>query len=320
MIPWNYPEPATSYLLVNNNGTFEKYNDVNSSLSELGLVTDAVWSDYDNDGDKDLFVVGEWMPLTLIKNYNGILKKEKLNDSCDQRHGWWYSIESADFNNDGQEDLVLGNLGKNYKYQANPEEPFEVFYDDFDDNGSKDIVLAYYNYGIQFPLRGFSCSSQQVPELKSKIQKYDLFASLDVKDVYGEVNLDNALRLHANSFKSVVLINKNSNFESIDLPYQAQLSSINDIIVDDYNNDGNIDLLVAGNLFTSEVETPRNDASNGLMLIGNGDGTFTANSRTETGFFAPSDAKKLHQIKLKGEEGVIVGNNNDLMQYFKRID
>jgi hypothetical protein len=320
MIPWNYPEPATSYLLVNNNGTFQKYNDVNNSLSELGLVTDAVWSDYDNDGDKDLFVVGEWMPLTLIKNYNGVLKKEKLNDSCDQRRGWWYSIESADFNNDGQEDLVLGNLGKNYKYQANKEEPFEVFYDDFDENGSKDIVLAYYNYGIQFPLRGFSCSSQQVPELKSKFQKYDLFASLDVKDVYGEVNLDNALRLHANSFTSVVLINKNSTYDSVDLPYQAQLSSINDIVVEDYNNDGNIDLLIAGNLFTSEVETPRNDAGNGLMLIGNGDGTFKAKARKETGFFAPSDAKKLSLIKINDQQGVIVGNNNDLMQYFKRIE
>ena len=319
MIPWNYPEPATSYLLVNNNGSYVKYNDINNSLTELGLVTDAVWSDYDNDGDKDLFVVGEWMPLTLIKNHNGVLKKEKLNDSCDERRGWWYSIESADFNNDGKEDLVLGNLGKNYKYQANPEEPFEVFYDDFDDNGSKDIVLAYYNYGIQFPLRGFSCSSQQIPELKSKIQKYDLFASLDVKDVYGEVNLDNALRLHANSFKSVVLINKNSTYESVDLPYQAQLSSINDIIVEDYNNDGNIDLLVAGNLFTSEVETPRNDASNGLMLIGNGDGTFKPKARKESGFFAPSDAKKLNLIKIKNEQGVIVGNNNDLIQYFKRI-
>lgn len=147
-----------------------------------------------------------------------------------------------------------------------------------------------------------------------------MFASLDVKSVYGEVNLDNALRLYANSFKSVVLINNNSNFESIDLPYQAQLSSINDIIVEDYNNDGKSDLLIAGNLFTSEVETPRNDASNGLMLIGNGDGTFIANSRTKTGFFAPSDVKKLHRIKLKNEEGVIVGNNNDLMQYFKRIE
>lgn len=229
-------------------------------------------------------------------------------------------VATGDFNNDGLEDLVLGNLGRNYKYQASKEEPFEVFYDDFDDNGSKDIVLAYYNYGIQFPLRGFSCSSQQVPELKNKFQKYDLFASLDVKDVYGEVNLDNALRLHANTFKSVVLINDNSSFESIDLPYQAQFSSINDFLIDDYNNDGNKDILMAGNLFTSEVETTRNDASYGLVLTGNGDGTFKAMSRKETGFYAPSDAKKLHLIKLKDEQGIIVGNNNDLIQYFKRIE
>jgi hypothetical protein len=244
MIPWNYPEPATSYLLINDNGSYVRYEDPNNSFKELGLVTDAVWSDFDNDGDKDLFVVGEWMPLTLIKNNDGNLFKEKLNDSCDEKFGWWYSIEAGDFNNDGQEDLVLGNLGKNYKYQANDEEPFEVFYDDFDDNGSKDIVLAYYNYGIQFPLRGFSCSSQQVPELKNKFQKYDLFASLDVKDVYGEVNLDNALRLHANTFESMVLINNNSSFEPIDLPYQAQISSINDFLIDDYNNDGNKDILI----------------------------------------------------------------------------
>lgn len=319
MIPWNYPEPATSYLLINENGSYVKYEDLNNSFTDLGLVTDAVWSDFDNDGDKDLFVVGEWMPLTLIKNHNGNLFKEKLNDSCDEKFGWWYSIESGDFNNDGQEDLVLGNLGKNYKYQANDEEPFEVFYDDFDDNGSKDIVLAYYNYGIQFPLRGFSCSSQQVPELKNKFKKYDLFASLDVKDVYGEVNLDNALRLHANTFESMVLINNNSSFEPIDLPYQAQISSINDFLIDDYNNDGNKDILIVGNLFTSEVETTRNDASYGLILTGNGEGTFKAMSRKETGFYAPSDAKKLHQINLNGEKGIIIGNNNDLIQYFKRI-
>jgi hypothetical protein len=112
MIPWNYPEPATSYLLINDNGSYTKYKDPNNSFTDLGLVTDAVWSDYDNDGDKDLFVVGEWMPLTLIKNNDGNLSKEKLNDSCDEKFGWWYSIEAGDFNNDGQEDLVLGNLGK----------------------------------------------------------------------------------------------------------------------------------------------------------------------------------------------------------------
>ena len=319
MVPWNYPEPASSFLLVNNNGKFSIYNDLNRSLKDLGLVTDGVWSDYDQDGDMDLFVVGEWMPLTLIKNDKGILKKQKLNDSCDELYGWWYSIEKADLNQDGVEDLVLGNLGENYKYKASKEEPFEVFYDDFDKNGAKDIVLAYYNYGIQFPLRGFSCSSQQVPELKNKIKKYDLFASLDVQDVYGEVNLENSLRLQANSFKSTVLINKKGKFINKPLPYEAQLSSINDFIVEDYNKDGIKDILAVGNLYNAEIETTRNDSSNGILLIGNGDGTFNSKLRRETGFYAPSDAKKIIPLNLKNEEGILVGNNNDLLQYFKVI-
>ena len=319
MVPWNYPEPASSFLLVNNKGKFSIYNDPNNSFKDLGLVTDGVWSDYDQDGDMDLFVVGEWMPLTLIKNDKGILKKQKLNDSCDELYGWWYSIETADLNEDGIEDLVLGNLGENYKYKASKEEPFEVFYDDFDKNGIKDIVLAYYNYGIQFPLRGFSCSSQQVPELKNKIKKYDLFASLDVQDVYGQVNLENSLRLQANSFKSTVLINKNGNFINKPLPYEAQLSSINDFLIEDYNKDGIKDILAVGNLYNAEIETPRNDSSNGILLIGNGDGTFNSKLRRETGFYAPSDAKKIIPLNLNNEKGILIGNNNDLLQYFKVI-
>ena len=176
--------------------------------------------------------------------------------------------------------------------------------------------------GFNFPLRGFSCSSQQVPELKTKFQKYDLFASLDVKDVYGEANLDNALRLHANTFKSVVLINNGTSFESFDLPHQAQLSSINDFIVDDYNNDdGNSDILLAGNLFTSEVETTRNDASYGLVLTGNGDGSFKLCQEKELtlDFMLQVMLKNFSKINMNNGKGVIVGNNNDLIQYFKRI-
>ena len=213
--------------------------------------------------------------------------------------------------------MVLGNLGENYKYKASKEEPFEVFYDDFDENGVKDIVLAYYNYGIQFPLRGFSCSSQQVPELKNKIKKYDLFASLDVQDVYGQVNLENALRLQANSFKSTVLINKQGKFKNHPLPYQAQLSSINDFIIDDFNEDGIKDILAIGNLYNAEIETTRNDAGNGILLIGNGEGQFDSKLRKETGFYAPSDAKKIIPLSINNQKGVLVGNNNDLLQYFK---
>ena len=117
------------------------------------------------------------------------------------------------------------------------DEPFEVFYDDFDDNGKKDIVLAYYNYGIQFPLRGFSCSSQQVPDLQDKFKKYDIFASLDVQQVYGEENLENALRLSVNTFESAALINNKSFFDFRPLPNYAQFSSVNDIIIKDFDND-----------------------------------------------------------------------------------
>ena len=177
------------------------------------------------------------MPITIIKNDNGKFTKEEINTNlgCSST-GWWYSVEVGDLNNDNLPDLVVGNLGLNYKYKASVDEPFEVFYDDFDDNGSKDIVLAYYNYGIQFPLRGFSCSSQQVPDLKDKFKKYDIFASLDVQEVYGEENLENALRLSVNTFESAVLINNESFFDFKPLPNYAQFSSTNDIITVSYTH------------------------------------------------------------------------------------
>ena len=235
MIPWNYPEPASSYILINENGKFSELMN-QTDLKDLGLVTDAEWLDYDGDGDNDIVVVGEWMPITILKNESGNFIKTELdtNLGCSST-GWWYSVEVSDLNNDDLPDIVVGNLGLNYKYKANVEEPFEVFYDDFDDNGSKDIVLAYYNYGIQFPLRGFSCSSQQVPELKGKFEKYDIFASLDVQEVYGEENLENALRLSVNTFESAALINKTDFFDFKPLPVHAQFSSINDIIIKDYD-------------------------------------------------------------------------------------
>ena len=317
MIPWNYPEPASSYILVNENGKFSELKN-QTDLKDLGLVTDAEWLDYDGDGDTDIVVVGEWMPITILKNEGGNFLKTELdtNLGCSST-GWWYSVEVSDLNNDNLPDIVVGNLGLNYKYKANVEEPFEVFYDDFDDNGSKDIVLAYYNYGIQFPLRGFSCSSQQVPELKGKFEKYDIFASLDVQEVYGEENLENALRLSVNTFESAVLINKRDFFDFKPLPVQAQFSSINDIIIKDYDGDQIKDLLIVGNMYHAEIETARNDAGNGLLLKGLGNGNFKDISVSESGFFAPGDSKKAISLKLGDQDLTIVANNNDRLQIFK---
>jgi len=316
MKPWNYPEPASSYLLVNENGKFSNYD--SSTLIDLGLVTDAEWFDYDNDGDSDIVVVGEWMPITIIKNNEGSFTKEEIstNLGCSTT-GWWYSVEVGDLNNDKLPDLVVGNLGLNYKYKASVEEPFEVFYDDFDDNGSKDIVLAYYNYGIQFPLRGFSCSSQQVPDLKDKFKKYDIFASLDVQEVYGEENLENALRLSVNTFESTALINNKSYFDFKTLPNYAQFSSVNDIIIEDFDDDEINDILLVGNMYHAEIETTRNDSGNGLLLKGNGDGNFKEIPISKSGFFTPGDSKKIIPLKRNQGKLFIVANNNDRLQIFK---
>ena len=316
MKPWNYPEPASSYLLVNENGKFSNYN--TDQFNDLGLVTDAEWFDYDNDGDSDIVVVGEWMPITVFKNEDGNFIKEEINTNlgCSST-GWWYSIEVGDLNNDKLPDLIVGNLGLNYKYKASVDEPFEVFYDDFDENGTKDIVLAYYNYGIQFPLRGFSCSSQQVPDLKDKFEKYDIFASLDVQEVYGEENLENALRLSVNTFESAALINNESFFDFKPLPNYAQFSSVNDIIIKDFDNDQINDLLIVGNMYHAEIETARNDAGNGLFLKGLGDGSFKEVSVSESGFFAPGDSKKIITLNLGNNDIILVANNNDRIQIFK---
>ena len=316
MKPWNYPEPASSYLLVNENGKFSNYN--TNQFTDLGLVTDAEWFDYDNDGDSDIVVVGEWMPITVFKNQDGNFIKEEINTNlgCSST-GWWYSIEVGDLNNDKLPDLIVGNLGLNYKYKASVDEPFEVFYDDFDENGTKDIVLAYYNYGIQFPLRGFSCSSQQVPDLKDKFEKYDIFASLDVQEVYGEENLENALRLSVNTFESAALINNESFFDFKPLPNYAQFSSVNDIIIKDFDNDQINDLLIVGNMYHAEIETARNDAGNGLFLKGVGDGSFKEVSVSESGFFAPGDSKKIITLNLGNNDIILVANNNDRIQIFK---
>ena len=316
MKPWNYPEPASSYLLLNENGKFSNYN--TDQFTDLGLVTDAEWFDYDNDGDSDIVVVGEWMPITVFKNEDGNFIKEEINTNlgCSST-GWWYSIEVGDLNNDKLPDLIVGNLGLNYKYKASVDEPFEVFYDDFDENGTKDIVLAYYNYGIQFPLRGFSCSSQQVPDLKDKFEKYDIFASLDVQEVYGEENLENALRLSVNTFESAALINNESFFDFKPLPNYAQFSSVNDIIIKDFDNDQINDLLIVGNMYHAEIETARNDAGNGLFLKGVGDGSFKEVSVSESGFFAPGDSKKIITLNLGSNDIILVANNNDRIQIFR---
>ena len=318
MIPRSYPLPADSKLLENINGklidvTRKKAKD----LKEIGMVTDAVWADYDNDKDMDLIIVGEWMPITIYENNQGVFSKLRSPD-LEKTVGWWFSVEQGDFDNDGDIDFIAGNLGLNYKYKTSVDNPFDVYYKDFDGNGSKDIVLGYYNYGKHYPLRGFSCSSQQVPKLKEDFKKYDVFASLEIDEVYGEDNLEASLHYETQTFASSYIENLGNNkFKVSNLPIEAQISSTNDFLVRDFNYDGNLDVLLVGNLYVSEIETTRNDAGIGLILYGDGKNKFKPVSHLDSGFFTKGDAKKV-KLSLAGKQKLIfVVNNDDWLQVFK---
>jgi hypothetical protein len=177
-IPHQYPLTASSKILENRDGQLVDVTSTKAKdLNDIGMVTDAIWTDYDNDNDDDLMIVGEWMSITILENNDGNFTKKSIPDLKNST-GWWFSIDQGDFDSDGDMDYITGNLGLNYKYKTSLEEPFDIYYKDFDANGKKDIVLGYYNANKHYPLRGFSCSSNQVPTLKNNIEKYDLFASM----------------------------------------------------------------------------------------------------------------------------------------------
>ncbi|WP_350287085.1 VCBS repeat-containing protein [uncultured Croceitalea sp.] len=320
LVPGNYPAPANSYIL-ENISTKDKIQFVDATqkiapfLEKIGMVTDGLWTDFDNDGWTDLILTGEWMPIVFLKNDEGYFKDVSKELGADDSRGWWFSIAGGDFDNDGDTDYIVGNLGLNYKYKANEEETFDIYFNDFDNNSTNDIVLSYYNEGEKFPVRGRECSSQQMPGIKEKFKNYESFSNATLEDVYSEKELEKALHYQVKSFASVYLENKDGKFVFHKLPNLAQISSINQIIAEDFDNDGNLDALIVGNLYSSEVETPRNDASNGLFLKGDGHGGFTPIKALESGFYAPGDVKDMTKIKIGDKNYLVIAKNSDFLQY-----
>jgi hypothetical protein len=321
-VPGQYPSPATTYLLHNvskaSQPKFEISKKAPKEFINLGMATSAAITDYNNDGLQDVIIVGEWMPIRVFENTKAGFKEvsNALGLTLDTT-GWWWSIKQGDFDHDGDMDYIVGNNGLNYKYKATPEETFDIFVKDFDNDKHKDIVLSYYNDGKQYPVRGRGCSSQQIPNIKKKFKDYESFSEATLVDVYTEKSLKEALHYEVKSFASIYLENKNGKLIIHQLPVEAQVSCINEILIDDYDKDGNLDALITGNMYNSEVETPRNDAGHGLFLKGNGKGKFKSITPTQSGFFTPGDVKNMNLIKVKGKSYLLLTKNNSYLQSVK---
>jgi hypothetical protein len=321
--PKKYPYPSSSRILENQSADgIAKFVDVTdqklSELKNIGLVTTSKWVDIDGDSWEDLIVAGEWMSVRFFKNNSGksftdFTDKVYFND----QRGWWYDIEKGDFDNDGDMDLILGNLGLNYKYQASEEKPFRIYLNDFDENSTYDIVLSYKSDDTEYPVRGRQCSSQQMPAIKDKFQNYNTFASASLEEIYSNKMLEESLNYNVTSFHSVYLENKEGVFRAKPLNYQAQFSNINSIVVKDVDDDGNLDAILGGNLYNSEVETPRNDASYGIWLKGDGNGGFKAVLPRESGLVMRGDVRNMKTIKVKEETHLLVAKNNEALQQIK---
>lgn len=308
-VPGHYSYPPKSYLFQNNNGHFTDVTPLSPDLKSPGLVTDAIFDDFDFDGDLDLIVVGEWMAITFFENSKGLFSNVTTRYNPTQDVGWWYSIEKGDFNGDGRMDFIVGNLGENNKFHPSKEYPLELYCGDFDGNGTNDIVLGEYQDNICYPVRGRQCSSEQMPFIADKFPTYAEFAIADLSKIYGEDYLENALHYSATSFSSVVFMSGERGYQVDRLPVYCQFGPINRSIVDDFNKDGHLDVLVAGNNFGVEVETIRYDGGRGVLLLGDGTGSFQQLSPVESGFFENNDCKDMVQLNFKDNTIVISVSN-----------
>lgn len=313
VIPGKYPLSPKSYILENTNGVFKDVTKtIAPDLETLGMLSDIEIIDYNKDGRDDLVVAGLWMPITILEN-SGSKFVKVAQDGLTNTNGWYYSVQVADFDNDGDQDFIMGNLGTNNKFKPKQEKPLHIFSGNFDDNESYDTALSKYYNGNLVPVRGKECSSEQTPFLNEKIKSYKEFASLDMEDIYGQEVIDNSNHLKAFNFKSLYVENDNGVFKIHTLPMEAQYGPTLDMLILDIDKDGYKDIIGVGNIYDAEVETVRYDASRGYILKNN-QGTFTNMS---SGFSNNSDMRAVSQIAIQGKNYIMVANNDDLLSLFE---
>ena len=319
LTPRKYPYPTRSYVLRNDGGRFTDVTpQVAPELAQpFGMVTAAVWTDFDGDGRLDLVTAGEWMPLQFFRNDGTRLQNVTASVGVGPTRGWWWSLAAADFNHDGRPDLVAGNVGLNFMYQTSPQNPFGIYAADITGNQGTDIVLTQQVDDKEYPFFGRARLGAAIYSLALRVPRYSTFAAATVDQLLGAAALKRALHYQADTFASLYLQNNgDGTFTPVRLPNRAQIAPIRGIVAHDVDGDGNLDLIVAGNLAEMEPNTTPPDAGNGLWLTGDGRGHFTPVAPFESGFFASRGVSALALMKTPAGSAVLVANTGDSLQAF----
>jgi hypothetical protein len=329
--PGSWPKPVSSFIYRNDSKTGAiKFTDVTAevaaSFKDMGLVCDAIWTDFDNDGWKDLVLAGEFMPVTFMKNNKGVFSNVSVSTGVEKQIGWWNSLAAGDFDNDGDIDYVAGNLGQNSFYKGTDKEPVTVLAKDFDKNGSYDAIPGVYLPAVmngereEFPAQTRDDMIKQIIGFRQKFPGYKPFAMATLSEMFTPEEMKDALMLKANYMQSAFVRNDGGGRFSLQpLPTVAQWSMINGMTVEDIDGDGNLDIIGSTNDYGGEVASGRYDALNGIVLKGDGKGHFRICSILETGIFLPGDGKAMIKImSAKGNYLLLASQNKGAIKTWTR--
>ena len=312
--------PQNGYLLLNDgNGNFSNGTEIIApGLTELGMITDALWVDYDNDKDNDLVVVGEWMAIKVFRNTDGKLVEVGATIGLGDTAGWWNAIEAADIDNNGQKDLIVGNHGLNSRFHASKEEPVSCYINDFDQNGRAEQITCMYNQGKSYPQPLRHDLVMQLPDLKKKYLKYESYKNQTIHDIFPEEVLQNSIVHEVTQLQSVILNNKgDGTFEVKPLPLEAQLSPVYAILVEDFDRDGRKEIFLGGNLHKVKPEVGRYDANFGVLLKGTDDSGFKAIPIQESGLVLDGEIRDVKTFHERDKHTMIIARNNAPLQFFE---
>ena len=327
--PWEYPKPVSSFIFRNDSDQGHvKFTDVTAEvapdLMNIGMVCDALFTDFDNDGQPDLVLAGEWMPVTFLRNENGKFKNVTSTSGINNELGWWNSIVAGDFRHTGRTDYIVGNIGLNTLYQASDQYPVYITAKDFDNNGGYEAFPSLFlqdqkGQRKEFPANGRDDVIEKLPAMKKRFGNYKSFATATMDELFPPEKRERGIRLKANMLQSCFLQNDGGGkFTMIPLPRETQIAPLNGMLADDFDGDGNLDVLINGNDFGTEVSIGRYDAFNGLLLKGNGSGGFSPLSIQQSGIYIPGNGKAL--VKLAGGSGnylVAASQNRDALKLFE---